>query len=71
MHIVRQNLWWAVAYNVVAVPLAISGLLAPWLAALGMSASSLLVTFNALRLGRTLQPVRATAPDQALSEARL
>ncbi|MCP5139224.1 MAG: cadmium-translocating P-type ATPase [Chromatiales bacterium] len=71
MHIVRQNLWWAVAYNVVAVPLAISGLLAPWLAALGMSASSLLVTFNALRLGRTLQPVPATAPDQALSEARL
>jgi Cu2+-exporting ATPase len=51
MRIVRQNLWWAVAYNVVTVPLAVTGVLAPWLAALGMSASSLLVTFNALRLG--------------------
>jgi Cu2+-exporting ATPase len=61
MHIVRQNLWWAVGYNLVAVPLAITGLLAPWLAALGMSASSLLVTFNALRLGRMPQAA-ASAP---------
>ncbi len=68
MRIVRQNLWWAVAYNVVAVPLAISGMLAPWLAALGMSASSLLVTFNALRLGRAVQPVQAVTPGPALSE---
>jgi Cu2+-exporting ATPase len=52
MRVVRQNLWWAVAYNIVAVPLAAAGVLAPWLAALGMSASSLLVTCNALRLGR-------------------
>ncbi len=64
MHIVRQNLWWAVAYNVVAVPLAATGMLAPWVAALGMSASSLLVTFNALRLGR-LAPAAATASTPA------
>lgn len=69
MRIVRQNLWWAVAYNVVAVPLAITGMLAPWLAALGMSASSLLVTFNALRLGRAVQLAQAATPDNALSES--
>ena len=52
MQIVRQNLWWAIGYNVIALPLAASGVLAPWMAALGMSASSLLVTGNALRLSR-------------------
>ncbi len=50
--IVRQNLSWAVAYNVLALPLAASGTLSPWLAAVGMAASSLLVTLNALRLAR-------------------
>jgi Cu2+-exporting ATPase len=48
--IVRQNLIWALLYNVIAIPLAAAGLIAPWLAAIGMSASSLLVTANALRL---------------------
>ncbi len=48
--IVRQNLLWALLYNVVAMPLAAAGLIAPWLAAVGMSGSSLLVTANALRL---------------------
>lgn len=50
MRRVRQNFAWALGYNLVAIPLAASGLLEPWMAALGMSASSLLVTFNALRL---------------------
>ncbi len=50
--IVRQNLSWAVAYNVLALPLAASGTLSPWLAAVGMAGSSLLVTLNALRLAR-------------------
>lgn len=48
--IIRQNIAWAIVYNLTAVPLAVSGLLAPWMAALGMSASSLIVVLNALRL---------------------
>ena len=52
LRIVRENLAWAVLYNTVAVPLAASGRLAPWMAALGMSCSSLLVVANALRLLR-------------------
>jgi Cu2+-exporting ATPase len=51
--IVRQNLAWSTAYNLVALPLAAFGLIPPWLAAAGMSASSLLVVLNALRLART------------------
>jgi Cu2+-exporting ATPase len=57
--IVRQNLAWALAYNLVALPLAASGHVSPWLAALGMAASSLLVTLNALRLARTRATVAA------------
>jgi Cu2+-exporting ATPase len=49
---IRQNLIWALAYNLTAVPLAVAGLVPPWAAALGMSASSLLVTFNASRIAR-------------------
>ncbi|HEY4556163.1 MAG TPA: heavy metal translocating P-type ATPase, partial [Lysobacter sp.] len=48
--IIRQNLGWATAYNVVAIPLAAAGLVTPWVAALGMAVSSLIVTGNALRL---------------------
>jgi Cu2+-exporting ATPase len=50
--VIRQNVTWALAYNLCALPLAALGWVAPWLAALGMSASSLLVTVNALRLHR-------------------
>ncbi|NIC43040.1 cation-translocating P-type ATPase [Aquabacterium sp. A08] len=52
MAIVRQNLWWAAGYNAVCVPLALVGWMPPWLAGLGMAASSLLVIGNALRLAR-------------------
>lgn len=50
--IIRQNLAWAVGYNLLALPLAATGLVTPWLAALGMTVSSLTVTLNALRLAR-------------------
>ena len=52
MRIIRQNLSWAVLYNLVALPMAAAGLVAPWMAAIGMSASSLVVVMNALRLRR-------------------
>lgn len=48
--VVRQNFTWALAYNAVALPFAAVGLIAPWMAAIGMSVSSLIVILNALRL---------------------
>jgi len=48
----RQNLWWALGYNALALPLALAGYVAPWFAAFCMSASSLMVTLNAARLRR-------------------
>ena len=50
--LIRQNLTWAVLYNTSVMPLAVSGALKPWMAALGMSLSSLLVVANAARLVR-------------------
>ncbi|WP_320823514.1 heavy metal translocating P-type ATPase [Reinekea sp.] len=48
--IIRQNLIWALLYNLLALPIAALGLVAPWQAAIGMSVSSLIVVGNASRL---------------------
>ena len=48
----HRNLLWAAGYNVAAVPLAVAGLVTPWLAALGMTLSSLIVLVHAQRLAR-------------------
>lgn len=50
--IIKQNLWWSFTYNFTSVPLAMAGLITPWMAGLGMALSSLLVVVNALRLQR-------------------
>lgn len=61
LKIIRQNLAWALLYNVVAVPLAAMGWVAPWMAALGMSLSSLVVVVNALRLADSRNRVTPAA----------
>ena len=48
--VIRENLVWALLYNLVAVPLAAAGWITPWMASIGMSVSSLVVVMNALRL---------------------
>jgi Cu2+-exporting ATPase len=53
MRVIRQNLAWATLYNLAAIPAAAMGVLSPWMAGLGMSASSALVVLNALRLQRS------------------
>lgn len=52
LRIMRENFAWAIGYNLIALPLAASGWLTPWMSAIGMSLSSLLVVLNALRLRR-------------------
>jgi Cu2+-exporting ATPase len=48
--IIKQNLLWALIYNLLAIPVAMLGLVNPWIAGIGMSLSSLAVTLNAWRL---------------------
>lgn len=50
--IIKQNLGWAIGYNIIAIPAAAAGYIQPWLAAIGMSLSSLIVVLNALRLSK-------------------
>ena len=47
---IRQNIGWAVGYNVLVLPFAVTGLLSPWMAVVGMSLSSIIVVTNSTRL---------------------
>lgn len=51
--IIQQNLMFSLAYNLIALPLAAMGHVAPWAAAIGMTMSSLIVVLNALRLTKS------------------
>ncbi|MGY8869451.1 MAG: heavy metal translocating P-type ATPase [Pseudomonadales bacterium] len=53
--VIRQNLSWALLYNLIALPLAAMGFIAPYMAAIGMSVSSLIVVGNALRLTKLVR----------------
>lgn len=55
MRIIRENLYWALSYNIIAIPIAALGYARPAVAALGMASSSLLVVCNALRLLKNKQ----------------
>jgi P-type Cu2+ transporter len=69
--VIQQNQRWALLYNLTAMPLAALGFVPPWLAALGMSFSSLCVIGNALRIGRSPRgfETQATQPLHATADA--
>ncbi|TXZ36275.1 ATPase P, partial [Vibrio cholerae] len=48
--IIRENLAWSLGYNLLILPLAVAGLVAPYIAVVGMSGSSIIVVTNSLRL---------------------
>jgi Cu2+-exporting ATPase len=62
LRVVAQNLAFAATYNAVCIPLALVGLMPPWLAGLGMALSSLVVVLNAMRLARAPVVQRADRP---------
>ena len=66
LKVVRQNLIFAAAYNAVCIPLALAGLLPPWLAGLGMAGSSLVVVLNALRLAPVSRASAVPSPSASV-----
>ncbi len=66
--VLRQNQRWALAYNLAVVPLGALGFVPPWLAAIGMSISSLVVILNALRIGRSV-PARTQPATSTLAHS--
>ena len=69
--VMAQSRRWSLLYNLCAVPFAAIGLVPPWLAAIGMSLSSLLVVVNALRVGRRFADGRPDDSHAAISAREL
>jgi len=69
--VIRQNLAWSIGYNLAALPLAALGFVPPWLAAIGMSLSSVVVVLNAMRLSRGRRRMRSAACPSAPSPSGL
>ncbi len=67
-NLIKQNMAWAIGYNLLALPAAVSGLVPPWLAAMGMSLSSVVVSVNAIRLSRDGRKGRPTGKTPVVLE---
>jgi Cu2+-exporting ATPase len=71
LQVIRQNILWAILYNATAVPMAALGWLSPWMASVGMSASSLLVVLNAMRLLKAVTPPAQAPSASATSRSEV